>query len=834
MLHKTFAVIDLETTGNNRITDHILQISVVFVKDNAIVDTSTHFLSDADKIPLFVEELTRITMADLIGQPKFKDIAHDLFNKLSDCVIVAHNIHFDVTFLKDAFAKEGLDFKPKCTLDTVEMSQIVYPKIDKHQLNNVANELGIPLKNAHRADDDALATAQLLLKIIQKLSVLPKDILFQLYHESRQLRFDFDRLLLSIYETNQTNDTTKFDQVGQLYLKQLEHETVNIYKTDIKSAYEKYLAHHQLEYREIQFDIIKDVYEKLINDENIAIEAYTGAGKTSAYLIAAVVFHAETKRPVLLSTSRKILQNELFENAFRHVLDALGMYIPFISLKGKSNYINLNAVQYLIEQHSENNDYATLKMKLIIWLAESQTGDMDDLNLKATEKVYYDLATIHKPELDKYHFKRMFTAVKNHGLIITNHYYMADVLVMFPNIHHLIIDEAHQLVDALIEKHKTKLTFSSMKFMLNQVGALSDEKLLYHLYEGTEDVSYYLLEDIIEQLSIHLHNIFDAINNDQLDAAVKHINLSQPLLTRFLATIKDKPDSDILFNHVSHYQMLIDRLIEGIMDNHIHISKRNHLQQVKISLLNHHGLDYEELFQQVTSMVLLSGTLEINNKFKHIESIFRNRAYETRILTDESMFKETKLFVPNDMPKLESTDEYIEKLVEYVALYVSETNKKLVVFMTSYEAIEKAVFYLESLSELEDYAILKQTKHVSATKLLGSFKQMKHSILLVTSGFTEGVDFELDGEKVIMMQKLPFRFYDKSSSFMDEELPRAVFQFRQIIGRMNRGNSKRGIIIVFDKRILFSNYKNAFLKYFPAENIIHSSIETFKNTLTDL
>lgn len=834
MLEKTFAVIDLETTGNHQLTDDILQISVVLVKDYKIIDTINYFLSDATSIPKFVEELTRISMEDLEGQPKFEDIAEELFKQLEGCVIVAHNIHFDVTFLQSKFSLLSLNFAPKWVLDTVEMSQIVFPKIDKHQLNFVAAELGIPLNNAHRADEDAKATAHVLLKIFQKLQGLPRDLIYQLYHESRQLRFDFDRLLISVYDSTVILENNEFEKIGQLHIKSYDEKESQTSSISVESAYQKFIDYHKLDHRQMQFEIVKDVYDQLMYGKNIAIEAYTGIGKTSAYLIAAVVFHAQTNRPIILSTSRKILQNELFETSFKQVLEALDMYIPFVSLKGQSNYVNLNAVQYLMDQHAENNDYATLKMKLIIWLSETNTGDMDELNLKKTEKVYYDLATIHHPEKSKFHFNRMIQQVKSQGLIITNHFYITDVLEIFPSIQHVIIDEAHQLNDALIEKHKTVMTFSSMKFMLNKVGLLSDEKMLFHLYEGSDDVSYYLLEDIVEQLAIYLHDIFDAMNKNDLDVAIKNINLSIPLCERFLNTIRDMKSSDVLYNHLAHYLMLINLLLQAIMQNRIQVSKKNHLQQVKITVLDHHTLNYDDVFHFISSMVLLSGTLEINNKFKHIEPIFRSQPFETRIYKDDDMFKDVKLFIPNDMPKLETKDAFIEKLVEYIALYISESNKKLVVFMTSYDAIEKAVSYLEELSAFNHYAILKQTRHVSATKLLGSFKQMQHCILFVTSGFTEGIDFELDDGKVIMMQKLPFRPVNKSASFIESELPHAVFQFRQMIGRMNRGQSQTGIIVLFDKRILFSAYKHAFLKYFPKENVIHSSIDSFKNTLTDL
>ena len=59
------------------------------------------------------------------------------------------------------------------TMDTVEFTKLMFPNLYSYKLQDIATELHIPLDVAHRADDDALATAYLLLKCIEQLESLP-------------------------------------------------------------------------------------------------------------------------------------------------------------------------------------------------------------------------------------------------------------------------------------------------------------------------------------------------------------------------------------------------------------------------------------------------------------------------------------------------------------------------------------------------------------------------------------------------------------------------------------------------------------------------------------
>jgi DNA polymerase-3 subunit alpha (Gram-positive type) len=72
-------------------------------------------------------------------------------------------------FIREAY--EGIDVHLKNpVLDTLELSRAMFPTMKSHKLNLMAKHLKVELKNHHRAVDDALATGNILLKILELLS----------------------------------------------------------------------------------------------------------------------------------------------------------------------------------------------------------------------------------------------------------------------------------------------------------------------------------------------------------------------------------------------------------------------------------------------------------------------------------------------------------------------------------------------------------------------------------------------------------------------------------------------------------------------------------------
>ena len=104
----TFAVVDLETTGSVIGVDEIIEIGLVRVKGGRILDRFSTLVWSDRPIPPWVGRLTGIANDDLEGAPTFSDVAEEVHALLDGNVFVAHDIRFDLPFLRWEFARRGL------------------------------------------------------------------------------------------------------------------------------------------------------------------------------------------------------------------------------------------------------------------------------------------------------------------------------------------------------------------------------------------------------------------------------------------------------------------------------------------------------------------------------------------------------------------------------------------------------------------------------------------------------------------------------------------------------------------------------------------------------
>ncbi|MEG1661895.1 MAG: 3'-5' exonuclease, partial [Clostridiales bacterium] len=154
-----FVIIDLETTGLDAEKDQIIDVAAVKVKRGLIVDQYTTLI-DCDKpINDFISDLTGITDDMLVNQPHIEDIIDSLTDFIGDAVICAHNAQFDSAFLHKHWNDQ------REWLDTITLAQIVYPCAASYSLSWLTSMLDIVNSGAHRALADALATAELLIRL---------------------------------------------------------------------------------------------------------------------------------------------------------------------------------------------------------------------------------------------------------------------------------------------------------------------------------------------------------------------------------------------------------------------------------------------------------------------------------------------------------------------------------------------------------------------------------------------------------------------------------------------------------------------------------------------
>ncbi len=161
-------VFDIETTGFDKQNDKIIEIGAVKVVNGEITERFSSFINPKVPIPPKIEALTHISDEMVMDSPEISVVLPQFFEFCKDCILVAHNATFDTGFLKIKAEELSLPFE-YTIVDTLGLARFLMPELHNSKLGTVAKALNISLENAHRAVDDAGATAEIYVKFIQRM-----------------------------------------------------------------------------------------------------------------------------------------------------------------------------------------------------------------------------------------------------------------------------------------------------------------------------------------------------------------------------------------------------------------------------------------------------------------------------------------------------------------------------------------------------------------------------------------------------------------------------------------------------------------------------------------
>ncbi|MBO4914095.1 MAG: PHP domain-containing protein, partial [Oscillospiraceae bacterium] len=159
---------DIETTGLKVTEEAITEIGAVLMKNGKIVDTFQTFVDPERRLSPNIVGLTGITDEMLRGAPKLEEALRAFLDFAGDRILAAHNAEFDIGFIRAGCKKCGIPFEPTY-LDSLIFAQNLIPNLKSHKLNIVADALGLPEFNHHRASDDAVPVAQMLARFFKIL-----------------------------------------------------------------------------------------------------------------------------------------------------------------------------------------------------------------------------------------------------------------------------------------------------------------------------------------------------------------------------------------------------------------------------------------------------------------------------------------------------------------------------------------------------------------------------------------------------------------------------------------------------------------------------------------
>ena len=167
-LDDPFVVFDLETTGLNNNVHKIIEIGAVKVQKGVVVDRYSVFVNPREPISYEIENLTGINDSMVKDARTIDAVLPEFLQFCEGAALVGHNASFDVNFVLKAAKNLGIPFENPCWLCTMRMARYFFPNSKKATLDHVAKELGINLKNHHRAVDDAECTAGIFIEFCKK------------------------------------------------------------------------------------------------------------------------------------------------------------------------------------------------------------------------------------------------------------------------------------------------------------------------------------------------------------------------------------------------------------------------------------------------------------------------------------------------------------------------------------------------------------------------------------------------------------------------------------------------------------------------------------------
>ncbi|WCK57614.1 exonuclease domain-containing protein (plasmid) [Aneurinibacillus sp. Ricciae_BoGa-3] len=243
-----FVVLDIETTALSPDKGGmIIEIGAVKIQDGKIIDTYSQLINPERKIYPKTTEITGITNEMVAGKPVYGQVLPEFYRFLRNAIVVAHNATFDWDrYFMFFFPKVGI-YPTNKVVDTLPLSKLYFPDKSGHKLNEMCEELGVQLTNHHRALDDAMATAEMLLIYKNKYAT-------QLFNPS--------------FAENQHEQVDLFNYALQMEVEESQTPSVDIY-ADLEQA-DSNVEEEPKEEQEIQYRVKRVKYwEKIVSNKAV-------------------------------------------------------------------------------------------------------------------------------------------------------------------------------------------------------------------------------------------------------------------------------------------------------------------------------------------------------------------------------------------------------------------------------------------------------------------------------------------------------------------------------------------------------------------------------------
>lgn len=169
-MNQRSVLFDTETTGVDPLKgDRIIEIAAIELINDLPTDNYYHVLINPERdIPIEATRVHGMTIEDLKGKPKFKEIADDFLEFIQDDPLVAHNAPFDFKFINAELSRtKRTEISLDRMIDTLKLARAKYP-LSPNSLDALCRRFSIDL--SERTTHNALLDCKLLSEVYIQLT----------------------------------------------------------------------------------------------------------------------------------------------------------------------------------------------------------------------------------------------------------------------------------------------------------------------------------------------------------------------------------------------------------------------------------------------------------------------------------------------------------------------------------------------------------------------------------------------------------------------------------------------------------------------------------------
>ena len=848
---------DLETTWTNPKTDKIIEIAMIKLREDnfEIIDSYNSFINPEIPIPTVISSITNIFDEDVSLAPKIQEIRQEILDFIWNNILLWHNVDFDINFLVENWVNVEKNLK----IDTFFIANFLNFRNESLNLEMLCKHYKIDISWFHRAINDTKATAELFAKMLNEFNWYSSEkisLIKYIFDLSSDLNVKIMWRFLGLDNLQNLSfwdfETIILKKVWVFKIPEIlnEFKQTDLDKIDILDYFKDLW---NLEKRDNQFKMAEKVFESLDKNKKIVIEAPTWLWKSFAYLIPSIIYAKNIWEKVYVSTNTKTLQDQLFEKDLKFLKAKLWQYFFYTKLKWKSNYLSLKwFFDYILLWDLEYKDVSFFS-KISLWLLETDFWELDELSFFPQEYYLKNELTSDRFNFEKskniyldYEFlEKARKSIDFSDLVIINHSLLFSDLEnensILWSLQNIIIDEAHNIEDNITEVLKRRYNFKNFVEVLakiekiltikdvNKLEFLVKKDNIFSKLDLVEDFwnTYITRKTLADQAYKTVLIWKDFYEEFDFSDLLKKINLEIIWISDFLKTQENYDFS----REILYFENVLDVLNvifkSDNSDSKIKILNfsENYWLYFEYTVLSPWDYLKNNFWDKISTCVLTSATLSINNSFDYLKNILNLEWFDfLKFYSDFDYKSQSTLFIPTDLWNIKNSSQSISNfLKEFYEIVWWNT----LTLFTSFASIKS--IYVENSINLKKMWInlLAQSIWWSKTKILNQFlEKPNESIILWTDSFWEWVDITWWKLKYLIIYKLPFQvptdpiFQARSKAFKDPfleySIPKAIIKLKQGFWRLIRSKNDKWIVILLDDRINTS-WWNAFYNAFPED-----------------